>query len=215
MMHEPASEAATHIFLWRLEEHELLLDSFRWRAKIIHLPIPSHENDLIVLAVGISGYTLLLRPTLFLLPISNELSHLALKIHEQAFRTAGALKLLAQLLGHDAGSRRFVGYSLCRGFLRYGGGLALVGLALEACVPEGSEVVRDVLGLPGWVDFPVLGERRFGVRVVQEVIWLDINTRFFQELLPGGEGGAMCKASLRERGGVNPPRTILPPLPAP
>jgi hypothetical protein len=44
-------------------------------------------------------------------------------------------------------------------------------LALEASVPKGCEVVRDVAHTIGGVDFPVLGGGRFGVRVVQETVF--------------------------------------------
>jgi hypothetical protein len=169
MMHKPASKAASHILLRRLKEHELLLHSLVFLGRP-HLPIASHEDNLIILAVRISGYTIMLSLTLLLFPVRDELAHLALKVHEQALRAAGALELLAQLFGNNAGGCGLVGYGLGSGLLGYGCGLALVGLALEACIPERGEVVGDVLGLPCGVDFPVSGEGRFGVWVVEEVV---------------------------------------------
>lgn len=47
-----------------------------------------------------------------------------------------------------------------------GGGLAFVGLALEAGVPERSEIVGYILGRVGRMDLPVLRQRRLSVGVV-------------------------------------------------
>lgn len=58
-----------------------------------------------------------------------------------------------------------------------GGGLAFVGLALEAGVPERSEIVGYILGRVGRMDLPVLRQRRLSVGVVQEAVWLEINRR--------------------------------------
>ena len=44
-------------------------------------------------------------------------------------------------------------------------------LALEAGVPKGCKVVRDVARTIGGVDFPVPGGGRFGVRIVQETVF--------------------------------------------
>lgn len=44
--------------------------------------------------------------------------------------------------------------------------MAVVGLALEARVPEGGEIVRNVLRGVGGMDFPVSGERRLGIGIV-------------------------------------------------
>ncbi len=44
--------------------------------------------------------------------------------------------------------------------------MALGGLALQAGVPEGREVVGHVADTVGGVDFPVLGRGGFGMRVV-------------------------------------------------
>jgi hypothetical protein len=54
-------------------------------------------------------------------------------------------------------------------------GLAFVGLALKAGIPEGSKIVGHVFSRVGRMNFPVLWQWRLGVGVVQETVCLEIN----------------------------------------
>ena len=119
---------------------------------------------------------------LLLLPVGDELADLALEVHEKTLGAARSLELLAQFLGHDTGSCRLVGYGLGRSLLSDCSGLAFVGLALKAGIPEGSKIVGHVFSRVGRMNFPVLWQWRLGVGIVQETVCLEINGRVLSRM---------------------------------
>lgn len=170
-MHKPASKAASHITLRRLEKHELALDALLILHLIVRLTIASNKDNLVVFAVRIRREAVKLCAALFLFPVLDELAHLAFEIHEQTLCAARALELLAQLLGHNAGCRGLASYRLGRGFLDVDGDFALDLLASQAGIPERREVVWDMLNAVGGMYLPVAGRWGLGVWVVQQAIY--------------------------------------------
>lgn len=94
-MHKPASKAAAHVCLGRLEEHKLALDVVLVAELIVGLAVASNEDNLVVFTVWICWQTLLFCATFLGFPVLDKLPDLGFEIHEQALGTSRALQLLA------------------------------------------------------------------------------------------------------------------------
>lgn len=177
MMHKPPPKRPPLILLRRLKKHNLALlppTPLPLPIPIPHLPAPPHKHNLLLIArIHLPGRRkpiFLRAPLLPVLALLNEASDLDFEVHEEPLCASRALHLLAEFFGDDARGGGLLGDGAGGGCCGGGGGLALCLLAGEAGVPEGGEVVGDVVNGVGGVDFPVAGLGGFGVGVVEEAV---------------------------------------------
>lgn len=92
----------------------------------MHGAVAAYKDDFVVFAVGIGGEPLFECEALLVLPCGDEIADLGFQVHEETLCGAGALELVAELLGDDARGGRMGGDRLGGGLEGGGSRLAVV-----------------------------------------------------------------------------------------